>query len=185
MKLNQVISNITFSTKIKDVEDNIINSDYYFYYLHNYNDVTTSELFENKKVLVFGIPNVWRDIDSTQIKSVINNIDSLKELGIDDVYFISCFESHTLAAYEALTLHHAKYISDINLELTNSLEMNVKFVDQSTQGKGNMTWRYALLLENKMIKNFWIEDNYLQISSYYPIVSNTSVDKIIADLNLT
>ena len=179
MELNQTLSNVTFPTKKKDSDG--LDADYVAQYFHVFVDQTTESVFADKKVLIFGMPNLWRDNDSSQVKSIIDNKDALMATGLDAIHVISPFETYTLAAYEAQTLHRFQYISDANLEFTESLGMKTKFTEQSSNGKGETCWRYAILVENKVITKIWQEDGYASTNSY-PAVTNTNPTTILSNL---
>ena len=179
MELNQTLSNVTFPTKKKDSDG--LDADYAAQYFHVFADQTTESVFADKKVLIFGMPNLWRDNDTNQVKSIIDNKDALMATGLDAIHIVSPFESYTLAGYEAQTLYHLQYISDANLEFTESLGMKTKFTEQSSIGKGETCWRYAILVENKVITRIWQEDGYASTTSY-PAVVNTNPTTILSDL---
>ena len=179
MELNQTLSNVIFPTKKKDAVG--LDADYVAQYFHVFEDQTTESIFANKKVLIFGMPNLWRDNDTNQVKSIIDNKDALMATGLDAIHIVSPFETYTLAAYEAQTLRHFQYISDANLDFTESLGMKTKITDQSYVGKGETCWRYAILVENKVITKIWQEDGYASTTSY-PAVVNTNPTTILSDL---
>jgi len=179
VELNQILSNVTFPTKKKDSDG--LDPDYVARYFHAFADQTTESVFADKKVLIFGMPNLWRDNDSNQVKSIIDNKDALMATGLDAIHVISPFETYTLAAYEAKTLYHFQYISDANLEFTESLGMKTKFIEQSPGGKGETCWRYVILVENKTITRIWQEDGYASTTSY-PDVTNTNPTTILLNL---
>ena len=179
MELNQTLSNVTFPTKKKDSDG--LDADYVAKYFHVFADQTTESVFANKNVLIFGMPNLWRDNDTNQVKSIIGIKDGLMATGINAIHVISPFETYTLAGYEAQTLCHLQYISDANLEFTESLGMKTKFAEQSSNGKGETCWRYAILVENKVITKIWQEDGYASTTSY-PAVTNTNPTTILSNL---
>ena len=80
MELNQILSNFTFPTKKKDSDG--LDPDYVARYFHAFEDQTTESVFADKKVLIFGMPNLWRDNDSNQVKSIIDNKDALMATGL-------------------------------------------------------------------------------------------------------
>ena len=184
MELNQTLSNVTFPTKKKDAVG--LDADYVAQYFHVFEDQTTESIFANKKVLIFGMPNLWRDIDTQQVEHIIANKDALMATGLDAIHIVSPFETYTLAAYEAQTLRHFQYISDANLDFTESLGMKTKITDQSYVGKGETCWRYAILVENKVITRMWQEDGYdstFTALTSYPPMSKTKPTDILRDLN--
>lgn len=183
MELNQTLSNVIFPTKKKSAVG--LDADYVAQYFHVFEDQTTESIFANKKVLIFGMPNLWRNIDTQQVEQIIANKDSLMATGLDAIHIVSPFETYTLAAYEAQTLRHFQYISDANLEFTESLGMKTKFTDQSYVGKGETCWRYAILVENKVITRIWQEDGYASTFTAltsYPPMSKTRPKDVLFDL---
>ena len=123
MELNQTLSNVTFPTKKKDSDG--LNADYVAQYFYVFADQTTESVFADKKVLIFGMPNLWRDNDANQVKSIIDNKDALMATGLDAIHIVSPFETYTLAGYEAQTLYHLQYISDAHLEFKQNSPNNL------------------------------------------------------------
>jgi peroxiredoxin len=128
--------------------------------LGSWQDVTTDDLFKNKKVVVFALPGAFTPTCSSKhLPGYEAKYDELKKY-VDEVYCISVNDAFVMNAWaEDLNIKnggsHAikvKMLPDGNGEFTNGMKM---LVNKDHLGFGMRSWRYsALIINNEVIKMF-------------------------------
>ena len=122
-------------------------------------DVTAQELFKNKKVVLFSLPGAFTPTCSgEQLPAYDEAYDKFKALGVDDVYCISVNDAFVMNAWaKSQNLKNVEVIPDGSAEFTRKMGMLVK---KDNLGFGLRSWRYAALIDNKIIKKLWIEEGF-------------------------
>lgn len=120
--------------------------------------VSTHELFQNKKILLLGIPGVFLvEYAASQIKTYDFYFNSFKSFGIDEIYFTSVDDTYVQLAWskhEALT--NIKHLPDPVGKWASAIGM---LEDMSNEGLGNCrSHRYAMTIDNLICKNVKYED---------------------------
>ena len=122
-------------------------------------DVTSKELFENKKVVLFSLPGAFTPTCSgTQLPKYDEMYQQFKDKGIDEVYCMSVNDAFVMNAWaKDQNLKKIEVIPDGSAEFTRKMGMLVK---KDNLGFGLRSWRYAALIDNKIIKKLWIEEGF-------------------------
>lgn len=143
------VPNVTFKTRVRDES---IGGDNPF----RWQDVTSDDLFANKRVIVFSLPGAYTPTCSTyQLPGFENNADKFRELGIDEIYVLSVNDSFVMNKWiQAQGVKNIKPIPDGNGEFTKAMDM---LVDKSNLGFGHRTWRYAMVVDNGEIEKMFVE----------------------------
>jgi len=130
----------------------------------SWKDVTTKELFENKKVVLFSLPGAFTPTCSgQQLPAYDEAFEKLKELGVDDVYCISVNDAFVMNAWARdLQIKNVKMIPDGCGTFTRSMGM---LVNKPAQGFGMRSWRYSALIDNMEVKHFNEEPGYNNASA--------------------
>ena len=130
----------------------------------SWKDVTTKELFENKKVVLFSLPGAFTPTCSgQQLPAYDEAFDKFKELGVDDVYCISVNDAFVMNAWARdLQIKNVKMIPDGCGTFTRSMGM---LVNKPAQGFGMRSWRYSALIDNMEVKHFNEEPGYNNASA--------------------
>ena len=121
--------------------------------LGSWQDVTTDDLFKNKKVVVFALPGAFTPTCSSKhLPGYEAKYDELKKY-VDEVYCLSVNDSFVMNAWaKDQKIEKVKMIPDGNGEFTNGMEM---LVNKEHLGFAQRTWRYsALIINNEVIKMF-------------------------------
>ena len=144
---NKQIPEVTFKTRVKFGEN------------YEWQDLTTSEIFDGKKVIVLALPGAFTPTcSSTHLPGFEVNFDEFKALGIDAIYCLSVNDTFVMNAWSKdQNLANIKMLPDGNGELTEKLGM---LVDKSNIGFGKRSWRYSFYAENGTIKKAFIEDGF-------------------------
>lgn len=118
--------------------------------------VTTDELFNNKKVVLFALPGAYTPTCSSAHLPRYNELAKVfKEQGIDDIICLSV--NDTFVMNEWSKVQHASqitFIPDGNGEFSEKMGL---LVDKSAIGFGKRSWRYSMYVENGVIKKMYIE----------------------------
>ena len=116
-------------------------------------DVSTDDLFKDRKVVLFGLPGAFTPTcSSEQLPTYAQDYDQFKSLGIDEVYCISVNDAFVMNAWARdLGIKNVKMIPDGDGAFTRSLGM---LINKPLQGFGMRSWRYSALIDNKEIVQF-------------------------------
>ena len=127
-------------------------------------DKTTDELFNNRKIVLFSLPGAFTPTCSgEQLPSYDKHYDKFKELGIDEVYCISVNDAFVMNAWARdLKINYVKMIPDGDGSFTRSLGM---LVNKPAQGFGLRSWRYSAFIDNKVIKEMYVEPGLNNLSN--------------------
>ena len=119
-------------------------------------DVSTKELFGNKKVVIFSLPGAFTPTCSgEQLPTYDEMYSQFKDKGIDDVYCVSVNDAFVMNAWARdLGIKNVKMIPDGDGTFTRSMGM---LVNKPKQGFGMRSWRYAAIVNNGAIENMFIE----------------------------
>lgn len=118
--------------------------------------LTTKEIFENKKVVVFSLPGAFTPTcSSTHLPRYEELYDVLRENGVDEVYCVSVNDTFVMnewASAEQIT--KVKMLPDGNANFTKAMEM---LVTKDDLGFGDRSWRYSMVVVNGKVEKQFIE----------------------------
>ena len=111
----------------------------------------TQDLFNDKQVVVFGLPGAFTPTCSAfQLPKFEELYDSFKDLGVDEVYCTSVNDSFVMNAwFEQQGITKVKALPDGNGDFAKSVNM---INDFTNRGFGMRSWRYCMFVENAEIK---------------------------------
>jgi peroxiredoxin len=117
---------------------------------------TTTELFGDKRVLVFSLPGAFTPTCSTyQLPGFEENYETVKNNDIDEIYVSSVNDSFVMNAWaQHLKIKNVKVIPDGNGELAESLGM---LIDMSAVGFGKRSRRFAVVINNGVVEKMFVE----------------------------
>jgi glutathione-dependent peroxiredoxin len=122
----------------------------------HWKNVTTKDLFEGKKVIVFALPGAFTPTCSSAHVPRYNELaPRFEQLGIDDIICISVNDAYVMNEWakeqhaDAIT-----FIPDGNAEFTQGMGM---LVDKRNLGFGQRSWRYSMLVHDGVVKKMFIE----------------------------
>jgi thioredoxin-dependent peroxiredoxin len=126
------------------------NGDYTWY------DLTTSEIFDDKRVVVFALPGAFTPTCSSfQLPGYDLSYNEFKALGIDEVYCLSVNDAFVMNAwFKSQDIQNVKSIPDGSGEFTYAMGMSVS---KSNLGFGFRSWRYAMVVNNGEIEQLFEE----------------------------
>ncbi len=120
---------------------------------------TTAEYFGGRKVAVFGVPGAFTP--TCQEKHLPSFRDSREEFtakGADAVACISVNDVFVLGAWSKHTNSDGKidFLSDGNADFTRAIGLDF---DGSKFGLGTRSKRYAMIVDDKVVKELKVEDS--------------------------
>lgn len=143
------VPRVTFKTRVRD---ETIPGDNPF----RWQDVTTDEIFANKRVVIFSLPGAFTPTCSTfQVPGYEANYDKIRSLGIDEVYVISVNDAFVMRKWMIdQKIEKLKFIPDGNGHFTKGMDM---LVDKENLGFGVRSWRYSAVISNGMVEKMFVE----------------------------
>jgi peroxiredoxin len=148
-ELPQLVPSVVFKTRVRD--ESIEGDNPY-----RWQDVTSFDLFANKRVVLFSLPGAFTPTCSTmQLPGFENNFAEFKALGIKDIYCISINDAFVMNAWaKAQKIKKVKVIPDGSGKFTRKMRMSVQ---KDNLGFGERSWRYACVVNNGKIEKWFIE----------------------------
>lgn len=119
-------------------------------------DRTTEEFFGGKRVLVFSLPGAFTPTCSgKQCPSFELAYDTIRGLGIDDVYCVSVNDAFVMFQWaKNLNVSKIKLIPDGNGDFTRRMGM---LIDKTHLGFGFRSWRYMMIANKGVVEKWWEE----------------------------
>ena len=138
------VPEVVFKTRVRDESIGGDNP-------YKWEDVSTKELFNGKRVLVFSLPGAFTPTCSTyQLPDYEKMYDEFKELGIDEIYCVSVNDSFVMNAWaKQQGIEKVKMIPDGSGEFTRKMGMLVK---KDNLGFGYRSWRYAAVFNDRKVE---------------------------------
>jgi len=152
-KVNEMIGkqvpNVTFKTRVRDES---IGGENPFKWL----DLTSDEIFKNKKVVLFALPGAFTPTCSTtHAPGYENKIAEFKELGIDSVICLSVNDAFVMYQWaQKLGIKDVFMLPDGNADFTRGMGA---LVSKKNVGFGDRSWRYSMFVDNGEVKNIFSE----------------------------
>lgn len=119
-------------------------------------DVSTSDLFAGKTVIVFALPGAFTPTCSSAHVPRYNELfDTFRAKGVDDVVCVSVNDTYVMEAWK--TDQHADritFVPDGNGEFTEQMGL---LVGKDQLGFGKRSWRYSMLVRDGVIEKMFIE----------------------------
>ena len=118
-------------------------------------DVTTSQLFDNKKIVLFALPGAYTPTcSSKQLPGYESRYEQLKKF-VDDVYCVSVNDAFVMNSwFRDLNIKKVKAIGDGEGTFTAGMGM---LVSKPKQGFGLRSWRYSAYIDNGEVKVMFVE----------------------------
>jgi peroxiredoxin len=123
------------------------------------NTVTTGEVFDGKKVVLFAVPGAFTPTCHLKhLPGFIENADRFKKAGVDAVVCVAVNDPFVLGAWAEKSGGKGKvlFLSDGNAEFTKKIGMDF---DGSSIGLGTRSKRYSMLVEDGMVRELNVEDS--------------------------
>jgi peroxiredoxin len=119
---------------------------------------STADIFKGKKVILFAVPGAFTPTCSNNhLPGFLQNADAFKQKGIDTIAVTGVNDVFVMDAWKKASGAGSKieFLSDGNGEFAKALDMTL---DGSGFGLGTRSKRYAMLVENGVVKKLNVED---------------------------
>jgi len=118
---------------------------------------STEELFNGKKVVLFALPGAFTPTCSAyQLPGYEAFYDMFAETGVDEIYCLSVNDAFVMNAWaKDQNIEKVKLIPDGNGEFTTAMGMLVK---KFNLGFASRSWRYAMVVNDGVIEQIFMED---------------------------
>jgi len=143
--------------------------------------VTTDDYFKGRRVVLFSLPGAFTPTcTSTQLPSFEENYNTIKTLGIDEVYCCSVNDTFVMNAWaEILKVNNVKVIPDGSGNFTRYMGM---LIGKNHRGFGNRSWRYMTVINNGVVEAWWQEPGINNDGSDADPYIETTPEKMMAYL---
>lgn len=121
-------------------------------------EITTDDLFSGKTVALFAVPGAYTPTcHAKHVPGFLNNLDALHAKGVDTVACVAVNDPFVMSAWAKDNGGEGKitFLSDGNAEFTKAVGMDL---DVSAVGLGIRSKRYAMIVEDGVVKVLNIED---------------------------
>lgn len=120
--------------------------------------VKTDDLFAGKKVVVFALPGAFTPTCSAKhLPSFVQNADAIKAKGVDAIACVSVNDAFVMGAWgeQQKVGNKIMMLADGNGDLTKALGLEM---DGSRFGMGKRSQRFAMLVDNGVVKELNVEE---------------------------
>jgi thioredoxin-dependent peroxiredoxin len=183
MQQDQIIDkNVVFKARVRDPSTNDF----------KWKDVTTSDLFKNKRVVLFSLPGAFTPTcSSTHLPGFEDFYDDILALGIDEVYCLSvndAFVMRNWGLHQGLkeekelsnnplnpgNFQKVKLLPDGACLFTRAMGMSCTW--DSERAFGERSWRYSVVIDNLKVEKCFVENGC--------VVQNSEADPFeVSDVN--
>jgi peroxiredoxin len=122
-------------------------------------EVTTAELFANKKAILFAVPGAFTPTCSDRhLPGFVTNADALRAKGYDLIACVAVNDPFVMGAWSKVSQVGDKVVmlSDGNAELVKALGLEL---DASGFGLGLRSKRYVMVLDDGKVTDLRVEAN--------------------------
>lgn len=120
---------------------------------------TMDEVFKGKKVVLFAVPGAFTPTCSNNhLPGFLKNVEAFKGKGIDTIAVTGINDVFVFDAWKKATGASGKieFLADGNGDFAKALDLAM---DGSGFGLGTRSKRYAMLVEDGVVKKLNVEDN--------------------------
>ena len=145
-----MVPEVTFKTRVRDESVGGENP-------FRWQDLTTSDIFKGKNVVVFSLPGAFTPTcSSTHAPGYEAAYDEMKVLGVDEVICLSVNDAFVMYQWKKnLGLEKVFMLPDGNGDFTREMGMLVK---KNNLGFGDRSWRYSMHVVDGVIKKMFVEE---------------------------
>jgi glutaredoxin/glutathione-dependent peroxiredoxin len=118
---------------------------------------STDDIFKGKKVALFAVPGAFTSTcHKMHVPSIVQNADALKAKGVNTVAVTSVNDVFVMDAWQkASGAENVEFLADGNGEFAKAIDLTL---DASGNGLGLRSKRYAMLVDDGVVKKLNIEE---------------------------
>lgn len=119
-------------------------------------DITTADIFDGKKVVLFAVPGAFTPgCSMTHLPGYVVNADKIKATGVDTIVCMAVNDAFVMGAWgKAQNAEEILMLADGNGEFTKALGLEL---DGSGFGLGTRSQRFAMIVENGKVTHLNVE----------------------------
>ena len=128
-------------------------------------EVSTDELFNGKKVVLFAVPGAFTPTCSNQhLPSYLKNFDKIKAKGVDTIACMAVNDAFVMDAWgkDRGVGDKIKMLADGNGEYTKALGLEL---DASKNGLGTRSKRFSIVVDNGVAKEVNVDEGKYELTS--------------------
>ena len=122
-------------------------------------EMSTSDLFSGKKVVLFALPGAFTPTCSAKhVPGFVKNADAIKAKGVDTIACLSVNDAFVMGTWgkDQGVGDKVAMLADGSAELTKALGLEL---DLTARGMGVRSHRYAMVVEDGEVKSLDLEEN--------------------------
>jgi peroxiredoxin len=122
-------------------------------------EVNTQDLFAGKRVVLFAVPGAFTPTCTlNHLPGYLDNREALIAKGVDDIAVVAVNDWHVMGAWAQASggLGKIHFLADFDAAFTKAMGLDV---DLSGGGLGVRSKRYAMLVEDGVVKSLDIEES--------------------------
>lgn len=122
-------------------------------------NITTSEIFDGKKVVLFAVPGAFTPTCSmNHLPGYLELNDELRAKGVDTIAVVAVNDVFVMNAWSKANDAEGKvlFLADGNAEFTKAVGLDA---DLTVAGLGVRSKRYSMLVEDGVVKSLNVEDS--------------------------
>lgn len=122
-------------------------------------NITTSEIFDGKKVVLFAVPGAFTPTCSmNHLPGYLELNDELRAKGVDTIAVVAVNDVFVMNAWSKANEADGKilFLADGNAEFTKAVGLDA---DLAVAGLGIRSKRYSMLVEDGVVKSLNVEDS--------------------------
>ena len=135
--------------------------------------ITTDDLFNGKKVILFGLPGAFTPTCSAKhVPGYVQHADAIKAKGVDTIACISVNDAFVMGAWgkDQNVGDKVMMLADGSAEFTKAAGLELDLVDR---GMGVRCQRFSMIVDNGVIQSINIDDGTFD---------KTSAEQALSDL---
>jgi peroxiredoxin len=146
------VPNVTFKTRVRDEAVGGSNP-------YRWQDLTTSDIFAGKKVVVFSLPGAFTPTcSSNHLPRYEELYEEFQAQGVDTIICVSVNDAFVMFQWgQKVGAKNVFLLPDGNGEFTRKMGM---LVDKSNLGFGMRSWRYSMLVNDGAIEKVFVEPDF-------------------------
>jgi thioredoxin-dependent peroxiredoxin len=152
MAVMEKVPHVVFKTRVRDESVGGPNP-------FRWQDVTTEEVFNGKRVVIFSLPGAFTPTcSSTHLPRYEELYEEIKGQGVDEIYCVSVNDAFVMFQWgKNLGADKVKLLPDGNGEFTRKMGM---LVEKSNLGFGMRSWRYSMVVKDGTVEKIFAEPGY-------------------------
>lgn len=122
-------------------------------------NVSTDEIFNGKKVVLFGVPGAFTPTCSmNHLPGFLEHNDAIRAKGVDTIAVVAVNDVFVMNAWQNANSAEGKilFLSDGNGDFTRALGLEA---DLRVSGLGMRSKRFAMIVEDGVVKALGVEDS--------------------------